>query len=130
MRSHLTERIISAVWLATLGYLFIYSSFSSSPEFKSNLFIFSVFVITVSIFYFFLGFFHSYKILLLPADYLNTFPLRCISSVWSGSLSYFIIMGIYSFIFDDYTRQTNLMILIGFSIFFMFFSFLIGWIFL
>lgn len=113
MKNHLSTRLISATSLGILGFLFFYSG--------TSLVFFSM---AICIVYSLLGYFHGYKILLLPADHLNAFPLRCVAGVWLGSLSYFIAMGINSFFID--APKTNGAIFIGLAVF----AFLIGWLFL
>lgn len=120
MKNHLIERLISAIWLGLLGYLFVYSLTFFPPNLESNLFIFLG--VVVSIFYVLFGFFRGYKNLLLPADTLDTFPIRCVAGIWFGSLTCFTIMGINSLVNDRYAQITSI-VFIPIALI----AFLIGW---
>lgn len=123
MKNNLTERVISAIWLGILGYLFVSNLTFFPPYSKHNLFFF--FGIIISILFILFGFFRGYKTLLLPADHPDLFPVRCVAGVWLGALSCFMTMGLNSLIYDQYA-QTNLIILIAVALI----AFLIGWKFL
>lgn len=104
MKINLSARLISACWLSLLSLLFV-SSLMSFPHERTTFTMLAAIIIIVS--YFIFGYLHGYKILLLPADQMNIFPLRCVAAIWTGSLAGAIVF-LLSSRFIPENAQVNL----------------------
>lgn len=88
------EKLITVVWFGLLSYFFISAQNVFFPHLISAVPLFKWSLIFLPVLAMVIGFCWGYKTLLLSAEQLPHFSLRCVSGIWTGSASYLLIIGL------------------------------------
>jgi hypothetical protein len=114
--NHLTYRLITAVWLGALCFLFVLSQIIFDPHVYTRLL--KILLIAAPLFGIIMGFFWGYRVLLLSADKLYQFPLRCVAGIWTGSCTYLLLFGFKINSINIFSLIAVVGFLLGFCVFY------------